>query len=163
MSRIFSFEEENPILESAMFLGEGSEMEVHDDLELELEGLDLELEGLEFEEEADCTLEEDFDLDFEVEEPVNESFEGLAEILAEGMEVRHESNKVVMDKQTLRKRLLTQATLLACKDSGDKLYTKYLKAAKAKKHYRQLIQAKYEAKGQQKLKAFLAAQKAARR
>jgi hypothetical protein len=68
-----------------------------------------------------------------------------------------EANVVKMDKATLKKRLLTQATLLAAKDANDPLYQKYVKHAKAKRHFRQLIQQKYQAKGQAKVREFMKA------
>jgi hypothetical protein len=68
-----------------------------------------------------------------------------------------EANVVKMDKATLKKRLLTQATLLAAKDANDALYHKYVKHAKAKRHFRGLIQQKYQAKGQAKVREFMKA------
>lgn len=69
----------------------------------------------------------------------------------------NEANVVKMDKETLKKRLLTQATLLSAKDANDPLYQKYVKVAKQKRHFRQLIQQKYSAKGQAKVREFMKA------
>jgi hypothetical protein len=69
----------------------------------------------------------------------------------------NEANVVKMDKATLKKRLLTQATLLAAKDANDPLYHKYVKVAKQKRHFRKLIQQKYAAKGQAKVREFMKA------
>ncbi|AST99863.1 hypothetical protein PBI_PBS1_41 [Bacillus phage PBS1] len=73
-----------------------------------------------------------------------------------------EANVVRMDKQTLKKRLLTQATLLAAKDANDPIYQKYVKAAKQKRHFRSQIQQKYGAKGQAKVREFLKQQQQAK-
>lgn len=81
-------------------------------------------------------------------------------VLQETMDVLQEANVVRMDKATLKKRLITQATLLAAKDANDKLYQKYVKATKIRKKCRKLIQKKYEAKGKMKVKQFLANRKA---
>jgi hypothetical protein len=78
-------------------------------------------------------------------------------VLEDTLKLYTEANVVKMDKTTLRKRLLTQATLLAAKDANDALYQKYVKVAKAKRHYRAQIQRKYQAKGQQKVREFLKA------
>jgi hypothetical protein len=68
-----------------------------------------------------------------------------------------EANVVRMDKQTLKKRLLTQATLLAAKDADDPVYHKYVKVAKQKREFRQIIQNKYRSKGAAKVREFMAA------
>lgn len=73
-----------------------------------------------------------------------------------------ESNVVRMDKNTMKKRLMTQATLLAAKDANDPLYQKYVKVAKAKRKFRTAIQQKYASKGQQKVRDFIKAQQARR-
>lgn len=80
-------------------------------------------------------------------------------VLQETMEVLTEANIVKMDKATLKKRLITQATLLSAKDANDKLYHKYVKATKIRRKCRKLIQKKYEAKGKQRVKQYLANKK----
>lgn len=81
-------------------------------------------------------------------------------VLQETIEVFQEANIVRMDKQTLKKRLETQATLLAAKEANDPIYRKYVKATKVRRKCRKLIQSKYEAKGKIKVKQFLANRKA---
>lgn len=76
-------------------------------------------------------------------------------VLQETMEVLTEANVVRMDKATLKKRLITQATLLSAKDANDPLYHKYVKATKIRRKCRKLIQKKYEAKGKQRVKQYL--------
>jgi hypothetical protein len=88
-------------------------------------------------------------------ETLTESNDFMA--LEESVRVLNERNVVKMDKQTLKKRLLTQATLLAAKDANDPLYQKYVKVAKAKRAFRKQIQQKYEAKGRQKVREYLKA------
>jgi hypothetical protein len=90
-------------------------------------------------------------------ETLTESNDFMA--LEETVRVFNERNVVKMDKQTLKKRLLTQATLLAAKDANDALYTKYVKVAKAKRTFRKQIQQKYESKGRQKVREYLKAHK----
>lgn len=80
-------------------------------------------------------------------------------VLQETMEVLTEANIVRMDKATLKKRLITQATLLSAKDANDALYHKYVKATKIRRKCRKLIQKKYEAKGKQRVKQYLANKK----
>jgi hypothetical protein len=77
----------------------------------------------------------------------------------ETVQTFNEANVVKMDKKTLRKRLLTQATLLAAKDANDPTYRKYVKVAKAKRAYRKQLQQKYASKGKQKLREYLKAHK----
>jgi hypothetical protein len=91
-------------------------------------------------------------------------FETLTEsndflILDETVRVFNERNIVKMDKKTLKKRLLTQATLLASKEANDPLYKKYVKHSKLKRQYRKQIQQKYQAKGRQKMREYLKAHK----
>lgn len=81
-------------------------------------------------------------------------------VLQETMDVLQEANVVRMDKATLKKRLVTQATLLAAKDANDPIYQKYVKATKVRRKCRKIIQKKYESKGKQKVKQFLANRKA---
>jgi hypothetical protein len=79
--------------------------------------------------------------------------------LEESVRILNERNVVKMDKQTLKKRLLTQATLLAAKEANDPVFQKYVKASKAKRAYRKQIQQKYESKGRQKVREYLKAHK----
>lgn len=81
-------------------------------------------------------------------------------VLQETVEMLTEANIVRMDKATLKKRLLTQATLLAAKEANDPIYQKYVKATKVRRKCRKIIQGKYEAKGKIKVKQFLANRKA---
>ena len=89
---------------------------------------------------------------------LNESVDFLT--LQETYETLTEKSVVRMDKATLKRRLLTQATLLAAKEAGAKEYKMYVKAAKAKKHWRGIIQQKFGAKGNQKMREFIKAHNA---
>jgi len=91
-------------------------------------------------------------------------FESLTEsndamVFDETMQVFNERNVVKMDKQTLKRRLLSQATLLAAKEANDPIYQKYLKVAKAKRAYRKTLQQKFASKGKQKVREYLKAHK----
>ena len=94
----------------------------------------------------------------ELMKTLNESTTYVA--LQETYDILMEKSVVKMDKSTLKKRLLTQATLLAAKEAGAQEYIKYVKHSKAKRHYRKLIQDKYGAKGRQKYNEFIKAHKA---
>lgn len=89
---------------------------------------------------------------------LNESSDDM--ILEESYKVLNERNIVKMDKITLKKRLLTQSTLLAAKEAKDPIYFKYAKFAKLKRSYRKMIQKKYLAQGKHKMKEFLRTHKA---
>ena len=92
---------------------------------------------------------------FEIEKILTEEsaeFQSLDTILTE-------ANIVRMDKATLRKKLLTQSILLACKESGDPIYAKYVKASKLKKELRKKINQKYSNAGKKKMREFLKAKK----
>lgn len=96
---------------------------------------------------------------FDIERILNEEsqeFDSLDTILTE-------ANIVRMDKQTLRKKLLTQATLLSCKEKGDPLYAKYVKASKLKRKLRAKISQKYASAGKKKMQQFLKAKKASKK
>lgn len=71
-----------------------------------------------------------------------------------------EANVIKYDKKTLRKRLFSQATLMAAREAGDPLYVKYMKATKQRKEYRHKIQVKYASKGKAKLREYEARRKA---
>lgn len=83
------------------------------------------------------------------------------EVLEESLQVLNEVNKVQFDKQTKKKRLLTQAELICAKEAGDPLYDKYKKFTAGRKKCRVLIHNKYEAKAKVKVKDFLQRRKAA--
>lgn len=92
---------------------------------------------------------------FEIERILNEEsveFQSMDAIL-------NEANIIKMDKNTLRKKLLTQSILLACKESGDALYGKYVKASKLKRELRKKINQKYSNAGKKKMREFLKAKK----
>lgn len=84
-------------------------------------------------------------------------------VFNETLEVLNEKNIIKMDKKTLRKKLLTQATLLSAKEADDILYKRYVKASKIRRETRSAIQVKYEAKGKRKLKEFIQTQKMAKK
>lgn len=92
---------------------------------------------------------------FEIEKVLKEEKEGFDSL----NQILTEANIVRMDKQTLKKKLLTQSILLACKEAGDPLYAKYVKASKLKKAIRAKINVKYSNAGKKKMKEFLKAQK----
>ena len=92
-------------------------------------------------------------------------FETLTEsndfmVLDETLKVFNEKNIIKLDKKTMRKRLLTQATLLAAKEANDPIYVKYARHSKLKRQYRQQIQERYHAKGKKKMREYLKARKA---
>jgi len=80
-------------------------------------------------------------------------------VLEETVRTFNEANVVRMDKQTLKRRLMTQATLLAAKEANDALYQRYVKASKLKRSLRLQIQQKYQSKGKQKVREYLQTQK----
>lgn len=94
---------------------------------------------------------------------INEMYDETTsyEVLDETLNVLNEVNKVVFDKQTKKKRLLTRAELLCAKESGDDLYVKYCKFTKGRKKVRALIHTKYEQKAKVKLKEYLRRRKEA--
>lgn len=88
---------------------------------------------------------------------INEMYDDKTsyEVLDESLQILNEVNKVVFDKATKKKRLLTRAELLCAKEAGDDLYVKYCKFTKGRKKVRALIHNKYEQKAKVKLKEFL--------
>lgn len=82
------------------------------------------------------------------------------ECLNESYKLLTEKSIVKMDKNTLKKRLMTQATLLAAKEANSPDYAKYIKVSKAKRFYRKNIQKKFGAKGKQKYAQFIKAHRA---
>jgi len=79
--------------------------------------------------------------------------------LDESFRVLQEKNIVRMDKKTVKKKMMTRATLMAAKAANDQLYVKYVKYTKLRKQFRELIEAKYAAKGKALAKAWLNAPK----
>ena len=71
----------------------------------------------------------------------------------------NESNYIMLDSATKRKRLLRQATLLAAKENQDPLYLKYVSVSRRRRSLREKIQQKYASKGRQKLAEFEAAKR----
>lgn len=71
-----------------------------------------------------------------------------------------ESNVVRMDRNTMRKRLFTQATLAAAREANDPFYIKYNKHNKLRKKYRRLIQERFAAQGRRKLAEYDARRRA---
>lgn len=76
-------------------------------------------------------------------------------VLNESVRILNERNVIKMDKGTMKKRLLSQATLLAAKEANDPLYSKYVKATRIRKECRKLIQVKYASKGKTKMMTYL--------
>lgn len=80
-------------------------------------------------------------------------------VLEESLQLLSEVNKVVMDKATIKRRMLSRAELLVAKEEADPLYDKYVKATKIRIKTRKLIHAKYESKAKVKLKQLMIARK----
>jgi|GEM_PF-3241550 len=95
---------------------------------------------------------------FESLTQTNEGTGADFEVITETARILQERSVVRMDKSAMRKKLLTQATLLAAKDAGDPLYKKYVKATKIRKQCRHAIQQKYASKGKAKMREYLVAQ-----
>lgn len=87
----------------------------------------------------------------ELMESVNSEFENFA-ALDEADRILSEQSIVKMDTATKRRRMLTQAVLIAAKEANDPLYIKYQKASKRRRMLRAEIQKKYQAAGAKKLR-----------
>lgn len=76
-------------------------------------------------------------------------------ILNETFQVLNEVNKVQFDKQTLKKRLLSQAELICAKEEGSPIYDKYIKATLIRRKCRDLIHSQFSNKAKLKVKEWL--------
>jgi len=81
-------------------------------------------------------------------------------VLDETISYLTEANMVRMDKKTMRRRLFTQATLLAAKEDNSPLYKKYHMHSVKKRELRRQIQLKYASKGRTKVREYEARRKA---
>lgn len=86
--------------------------------------------------------------------------ENLA-VLDETMNVLNEVNRVMFDKATLRRRLISQCELIVAKERGDVVYDKYIKATKIRRKCRKLMHGKYESLAKVKAKEYLKSRKMA--
>lgn len=89
----------------------------------------------------------------------NYSTENVMDYMNESFEALNEANIVKMDKMTMRKKMLTRATLAAAKQANDPLYAKYVKHTKLRKSYRRQIEQKYASKANMIVKQWIAANK----
>lgn len=87
-----------------------------------------------------------------LDEIYNESTEV---ILNETFQVLNEVNKVQFDKQTLKRRLLSQAELICAKEAGSPVYDKYIKATIIRRKCRDIIHAQFANKAKVKVKEWL--------
>lgn len=89
----------------------------------------------------------------------NYSSNNVMDYMNEAFSVINEANIVKMDKQTMKKKMLTRATLAAAKQANDPLYHKYVKHTKLRKTYRRQIEQKYAGKASMIVKQWIAANK----
>lgn len=85
--------------------------------------------------------------------------ENMIQYLDEAFEVLNEKNVVKLDKMTMKKKIMTRATLAAAKSANDPLYTKYVFHTKKRKMYRRAIQEKYASKARAVVKQWVEANK----
>ncbi|ALN97897.1 hypothetical protein Bp8pS_218 [Bacillus phage vB_BpuM-BpSp] len=71
-----------------------------------------------------------------------------------------EASVVRMDKQALRRKMITRASLLAAQANNDPLFTKYQKHSRLRRHFRLEIKKKYNSKAKSLANDYMRKQKA---
>lgn len=89
----------------------------------------------------------------------NYSTDNTLEYMNESFRVLNETNIVKMDMKTMKRRMMTRATLAAAKQADDPLYKKYVKHTKLRKTYRRQIEQKYASKAKVIVRQWMAANK----
>jgi len=90
----------------------------------------------------------------------NYSTDNTLEYMNESFKILSETSIVRMDKQSMKRRMMTRASLAAAKQADDPLYHKYIKHTKLRKMYRRQIQEKYASKAKMIAKNWINANRA---
>lgn len=75
-----------------------------------------------------------------------------SDVLEETFKFLSEKSIMKLDANSAKKRMLTQASLIAAKEANDPLYVKYVKASKKRRELRAILHKKYQAQGAKKVR-----------